>query len=77
MSVYVKMTKEEIKKNSDFVIYNYIASQENVTEQQLKEDLREKYGLQLNIEEVQKIIFDYVKCGILSPRFRYYKVKSC
>mgnify|MGYP004583748539 FL=1 len=77
MNVYVKMTKEELKKESDFVIYNYIASQENVTEQQLKEDLREKYGLQLNIEEVQKIILDYVKCGILSPRFRCYKVKSC
>lgn len=77
MNVYVKMTKEEIKKESDFVIYNYIASQENVTEQQLKEDLQKKYGLQLNIEEVQKIILDYVKCGILSPRFRYYKFKSC
>ena len=24
MSVYVKMTKEEIRKKSDFVIYNYI-----------------------------------------------------
>ena len=70
---FSKLAEEE----SDFVIYNYIASQENVTEKQLKEDLRGKYGLQLNIEEIQKIILDYVKCGILSPRFRYYKVKSC
>lgn len=29
----------------------YIASQKNVTEQQLKEDLREKYGLQLKLQE--------------------------
>ena len=50
MSVYVKMTKEKIKKESDFVIYNYIASQKTVTEQQLKEDLRKKYGLKLNIK---------------------------
>ena len=42
MSVYVKMTKEKYKKESDFVIYNYIASQENVTEKQLKEDLQGK-----------------------------------
>ena len=76
-SGYKALTKEEIRKKSDFVIYNYIASQENVTEQQLNAELREKYGLQLNIEEVQKIILDYVKCGILSPRFRSYKVKSC
>ena len=36
----------------------YIASQKNVTEQQLKENLREKYGLQLNARrEAQSFSF--------------------
>lgn len=76
MGIYITMKDEEIQEHKNFVIYNYIASQKNITQQQLQEDLRWKYGLEFDKKQVQEIILDYVRSGILSPRLRSYEVNK-
>lgn len=76
MSVYITMKEKDVEKNRDFVIYNYITSQKNITQAKLQEDLRKKYGLKLDENQIQEIILYYVRNGVLSPRLRYYKVKN-
>ena len=56
MNVLIAMTREQCRRDKEFVIYNYIASQIKVTPE----------------KEVEKIISEYVRAQILSPRLRYY-----
>ena len=76
MSVYITMKEKDVEKNRDFVIYNYIASQKNITQAKLQEDLRKKYGLKLDENQIQETILYYVINGVLSPRIGHYKVKN-
>jgi hypothetical protein len=66
------MTREQCRRDKEFVIYNYIASQIRVEPEKMRIDLKEKYGLEFTKKEVEDIITEYVRAQMLSPRLRYY-----
>lgn len=72
MNVLIAMTKEQCRRDKEFVLYNYIASQIKVTPEKMRTDLKEKFGLEFTEKEVEEIISEYVRAQILSPRLRYY-----
>ena len=72
MNVRIFMTREQCRRNKEFVIYNYIASQIRVEPEKMRIDLKEKYGLEFTKKEVEDIITEYVRAQMLSPRLRYY-----
>lgn len=72
MNVKIAMTYEQCRREKDFVIYNYIASQSQLTEESLRQDLKEKFGLEFTKQQVKDIIEEYVRAQMLSPRLRYY-----
>ena len=57
MNVRIFMTREQCRRDKEFVIYNYIASQIKVEPEKMRIDLKEKYGL----EFTKDIIFEKVK----------------
>lgn len=57
-----------IKNNRDLVIYNYLAETKYVTVIQVKEDLEKRYRIKMTLEEVEKLLEEYVILGLLSPR---------
>lgn len=72
MNVRIFMTREQCRRDKEFVIYNYIASQIKVEPEKMRIDLKEKYGLEFTKKEVEDIIIEYVRAQMLSPRLRYY-----
>ncbi|MEI3394630.1 MAG: hypothetical protein V8R82_02825 [Clostridia bacterium] len=72
MNVRIFMTREQCRRDKEFVIYNYIASQIRVEPEKMRIDLKEKYGLEFTKKEVEDIITEYVRAQMLSPRLRYY-----
>ena len=72
MNVQIFMTREQCRRDKEFVIYNYIASQIRVEPEKMRIDLKEKYGLEFTKKEVEDIITEYVRAQMLSPRLRYY-----
>ena len=72
MNVRIFMTREQCRRDKEFVIYNYIASQIRVEPEKIRIDLKEKYGLEFTKKEVEDIITEYVRAQMLSPRLRYY-----
>ena len=70
--VNVVMSKKQCQENFDFVIYNYLSSQKEITEEKFKKDINEKYGMTLDDEQVKTILTTYVKRGILKTGFIYY-----
>ena len=72
MNVLIAMTREQCRRDKEFVIYNYIASQIRVEPEKMRIDLKEKYGLEFTKKEVEDIITEYVRAQMLSPRLRYY-----
>ena len=72
MNVRIYMTREQCRRDKEFVIYNYIASQIKVEPEKMRIDLKEKYGLEFTKKEVEDIITEYVRAQMLSPRLRYY-----
>lgn len=72
MNVRIFMTREQCRRDKEFVIYNYIASQIRVEPEKMRIDLKEKYGLKFTKKEVEDIITEYVRAQMLSPRLRYY-----
>lgn len=73
----VRMQKADIERNLDFVIYNYLASTENITVTKLVQDFKSRYDISLTKEGVNRILAKYVQSGVLSPRFRYFVFVSC
>ena len=71
MNVRIFMTREQCRRDKEFVIYNYIASQIKVEPEKMRIDLKEKYGLEFTKKEVEDIT-EYVRAQMLSPRLRYY-----
>ena len=71
MNVRIFMTREQCRRDKEFVIYNYIASQIRVEPEKMRIDLKEKYGLEFTKKEVEDIITEYVRAQMLSPRLRY------
>lgn len=72
MNVRIFMTREQCRRDKEFVIYNYIASQIRVEPEKMRIDLKENYGLEFTKKEVEDIITEYVRAQMLSPRLRYY-----
>ena len=72
MNVRIFMTREQCRRDKEFVIYNYIASQIRVEPEKMRIDLKETYGLEFTKMEVVDIITEYVRAQMLSPRLRYY-----
>ena len=72
MNVLIAMTREQCRRDKEFVIYNYIASQIRVEPEKMRIDLKEKYGLEFTKKEVEDIITEYVRAQMLSPRLRDY-----
>ena len=72
MNVRIFMTREQCRRDKEFVIYNYIASQIKVEPEKMRIDLKEKYGLEFTKKEVEDIFTEYVRAQMLSPRLRYY-----
>lgn len=70
----IPITKEEIEKNLDFVIYNYLAKKEKITVEKAIEDFKSEYDIDLAKKEVNKIFSEFVRDGLLSPRLRYFAV---
>ena len=68
----VTMKKADFEKNLDFVIYNYLASTENITATKLVQDFKSRYDISLTEEGVNRILAEYVQSGVLSPRFRHF-----
>ena len=73
----VRMKKADIEKNLDFVIYNYLAATEKITTEKLIQDFRLIYDIDLTQEEAKRMLGEYVKAGVLSPRFRHFVFLSC
>lgn len=68
----IPMEKDKIKKNLNFVIYNYLAAEEKITAGKMVEDFKLKYDIILSLQEVNRILGEYVVAGVLSQRFRYF-----
>lgn len=68
----VTMKKADFEKNLDFVIYNYLASTENITATKLVQDFKSRYDISLTEEGANRILAEYVQSGVLSPRFRHF-----
>ena len=68
----VTMKKADFEKNLDFVIYNYLASTENITATKLVQDFKSRYDISLTEEGANIILAEYVQSGVLSPRFRHF-----
>ena len=73
----VTMKKSDIEKNLDFVIYNYLASTENITAKKLVQDFKSRYDISLTQEGANRTLAKYVQSGVLSPRFRHFVFVSC
>ena len=73
----VTMKKADIEKNLDFVIYNYLASTENITAKKLVQDFTSRYDISLTQEGANRILAKYAQAGVLSPRFRHFVFVSC
>ena len=73
----VTMKKTDIEKNLDFVIYNYLASTENITAKKLVQYFKSRYDISLTQEGANRILAKYVQSGVLSPRFRHFVFVSC
>ena len=73
----VTMKKTDIEKNLDFVIYNYLASTENITAKKLVQDFKSRYDISLTQEGANRTLAKYVQSGVLSPRFRHFVFVSC
>ena len=73
----VTMKKADIEKILDFVIYNYLASTENITAEKLVQDFKLRYDISLTQEGANRILAKYVQSGVLSPRFRHFVFVSC
>ena len=73
----VTMKKADIEKNLDFVIYNYLASTENITAKKLVQDFKSRYEISLTQEGANRTLAKYVQSGVLSPRFRHFVFVSC
>ena len=73
----VTMKKADIEKNLDFVIYNYLASTENITATKLVQDFKSRYDISLTQEGANRTLAKYVQSGVLSPRFRHFVFVSC
>lgn len=71
MATMVSVTKEYAKEHSGFVIYNYIAEKRNVTIEQVRKEMKERFNIPK--EEVDTFFEDALQSGILSPRVGYYK----
>ena len=69
--------KADIEKNLDFVIYNYLASTENITAKKLIKDFKSRYDISLTQERADRILAKYVQSGVLSPRFRHFVFLNC
>ena len=54
MNVLIAMTREQCRRDKEFVIYNYIASQIKVTPEKMRTDLKEKLGLEFTEKEVEE-----------------------
>ena len=69
----IVMQKSEIMKDLDFVIYNYLASlKDKITAEKMIKDFKAKYDINLSFKEVNKILDEYVRSGLLYQMFRYY-----
>ena len=68
----VTIKKADFEKNLDFVIYNYLASTENITATKLVQDFKSRYDSSLTEEGANRILAKYVQFGVLSPRFRHF-----
>ena len=73
----VTMKKTDIENNLDFVIYNYLASTENITVGKLIQDFKSRYDISLSQEGANRILAEYVKSGVLSSRLRHFVFLSC
>ena len=73
----VTMKKSDIEKNLDFVIYNYLATTENITAKKLVQDFTSRYDISLTREGANRILAKYVQSGVLSSRFRHFVFVSC
>lgn len=73
----VIMKKTDIEKILDFVIYNYLASTENITAEKLVQDFKLRYDISLTQEGANRILAKYVQSGVLSPRFRHFVFLNC
>lgn len=73
----LRMQKADIVEKLDFVIYNYLATTENITTEKMIQDFRLIYDINLKQEEANRILAEYVKGGVLSPRFRHFVFLSC
>ena len=73
----VTMKKADIEKNLDFVIYNYLATTENITAKKLVQDFKSRYDISLTEEGANRILAKYAQAGVLSPRFRHFVFVSC
>lgn len=71
MAVLVPITNEYAKEHSGFVIYNYVAEKGEVTIEQVRKEMKEKYDIPE--EEVNEFFEEALQSGILSPRVGYYK----
>lgn len=69
----IVMQKSEIMENLDFVIYNYLATvKDNITAEKMIKEFKAKYDINLSLKEVNKILDEYVRSGLLYQMFRYY-----
>ncbi|MFR2534930.1 MAG: hypothetical protein ACLTEH_02120 [Clostridia bacterium] len=73
----VTMKKVDIEKNLDFVIYNYLATTENITAEKLVQDFKSRYDISLNKEGISRILAEYVQSGVLSQRFKHFVFLNC
>ena len=73
----VRIQKADIEKNLDFVIYNYLASTENITAKKLVQYFKSRYDISLTQEGANRILAKYVQSGVLSSRFRHFVFVSC
>ena len=68
----VRIKKADIKENLDFAIYNYLAVAGNITTEKMIQDFKSIYDIDLRQEDANRILVEYLKSGVLSPRFRYF-----
>lgn len=71
MATMIPITKEYAKEHSGFVIYNYVAEKRDVTIEQVRKEMKERFDIPK--EEVDAFFKEALQSGILSPRVGYYK----
>ena len=72
----IVMNKNKVRENFEFVVYNYLASERKITFEKLQKDFKERYDIDLILDEVNEIISEYVKSGVLSQRLSFFIFKN-